>query len=363
MGSSDQKISGSKLNYKNATSPIGIDIGSSHIKIVQLQQQAGTLSFISRGSTPTPEGAVADGQISDPEKLSRKLALLQQKLQLRGNQANLCLGPESHYLRLIELPPLSKKDLHKTLPWEIEKHFPLKTVNAAYDCCLLDASRANGNGKSSYILAAAHTDTANQLTGVAEKAGYKPLSLEVNPLSLLRVETLNQNGNPTESGLSNKALLDIGYQNSTLLLIGSGILKYCRQLRVGVLDFLKEISFNSDLTLTEALRILYQTDVLVAGSPIKSAELLAEQISGSIGHYLDQSGTGGAEPSLLAVSGGGAAIPGLIDFLHSKLAIKVEQQRLKALAGNRSVNKIGIMQSDSAIFATAFGLALRGWLR
>ncbi len=352
-----------KFKYKSSTSPIGIDIGSAQVKIVQLQQRAGILSFITCVSSPTPEGTISEGRIKDPEKLSHKLSQLKKKLTLKDNRVNLCLGPEAHYLRIIALPPLSKKDLQKTLPWELEKHFPLKAVNAVYDCCPLIDKGTTGNGSISYILAAAETETANILTGVAVKAGFKPLSLEVTPLSLLRVEVLNQNGNLSKNGRSNIALLDIGYRSSTLLLIGSGELKYSRHLRLGVLDFLKEVSFVNDISLSEAERLIFQSTTLAVGNTIKSAELLLEQINSSIGHYLDQSGSGGAEPSFLAISGGGGTIPGLISYLQSKLSIKVELRQLPALSVSKSISKAGALQTSSAIYATAFGLALRGWLR
>lgn len=352
-----------KLNYKSSASPIGIDIGSAQIKIVQLQQQAGNLSFVNRVLTPTPEGAISEGRICDPEKLSYKLGQLKKKLPLKSNMANLSLGPEAHYLRLIELPPLSKKDLRKTLPWEIEKHFPLKAGNAVYDCCPLAGDGATSNGSIRYILAAAEAETANVLTGVAERAGFRPLSLEVSPLSLLRVEALYQNGNPVGNGNSGKALLDIGYRSSTLLLAVNKTLQYCRILRIGVFDFQKEASFASDINLNEAQRIIFQQDTLAAGSTIKSAELLAEQITRSISYYLDQSGSGRAEPQLLAVSGGGAAIPGLINFLQSKLSIKVVQQQLPSLTGNKANCSAKAPTATPAIYATAYGLALRGWLR
>jgi type IV pilus assembly protein PilM len=354
---------GKKLKYKSPVSPIGIDIGTARIKIVQLQQRAGRLSFFACKSSPTPAGTITGGRVSDPEKLSYKLGQLKQKLDLKDNRVNLCLGPDAHYLRIIKLPPLSKKDLQKTLPWELEKHFPLKAANAVYDCCPLSTSEAARNGSISYIITAAETEIANMLTGVAEKAGFKPLSLEVSPLSLLRAEALTPNGSLSKNGYINKALLDIGYRSSTLLLTGNGELKYCRHLRFGIFDFLKKVSFVNNINLAEAEHSIFQSASFAANCIIKSAELLLEQINSSIGHYLDQAGSGGVEPSLLTVSGGGAAIPGLISYLQSKLLVTVEPRQLPFFDGSRSGSKGGTMQNNPAIYTTAFGLALRGWLR
>lgn len=352
-----------KLNFKSSLSPIGIDIGSAQIKIIQLQQKAGNLSLLSHAVIPTPTGAVFEGQISNPQKFSVKLKQLKKKLKLKGNLVNLCLGPEAHYLRLIVLPPLSKRDLQKTLPWEIEKHFPLKTKNAVYDCCPLSESKGSGNGSQKYILAAAEVETAVNLTRAAEKAGFKLLSLEVSPLSLLRVEALSPNGNPGGNGSSGKALLDIGYRSSTLLLTGEGTLRYSRHLRIGVLDFLKEVADAKGISLTEAQRSIFGQGTLAAVSAMKSAELLAEQITGSIGYHLDRSGTGSIEPNLLVISGGGASIPGLIVFLQNKLSIKVEPQLLPGFSGGRPDSRAAVPPINSTIYATAFGLALRGWIR
>ena len=353
-----------KIMFRGSTSPIGLDIGTSQIKLLQLRQKAGTFSVLCRAVMPTPDSAFAEGRISDPEKITFKLEQLKKIMNLKGNLVNLCLGPEAHYLRLIELPSLSKKDLQKTLPFEIEKHFHLKAVKAVYDCCpLAKTNKAPGKGSMKYILTAAEAETAATLTGTAEKAGFKPLSLEVSPLSLLRIEALSANGNPEKYGSRTKALLDIGYRSSTLLLTGKDKLQYCRQLRIGVFDFLKEVSCGSNINFTEAQRYILQHNALTAGCALKSAGQLAEQITGSISYYLEQSGTDGAEPQLLSVSGGGASILGLLNYLQNRLSIKVVLQQLPVFSCSRNGSRVKEPQFNPAIYATAFGLALRGWIR
>ncbi len=361
-GKNCNTVTRSNLKFKSSTSPIGLDIGSAQIKVIQLRQKAGALSCTTCFTASTPSGAISEGRIIDQEKLSYKLGQIKKKLTTKNNLANICLGPESHYLRIISLPPLSKKDLLKTLPWEVEKHFPLKAVNASYDCCPLNGSKTSGNG-SRYILAAAETETADILAGVVEKAGFVPLSMEVNPLSLLRVETVNRHANPPNFDGRGKALLDIGYRCSTLLLTVNGTLHYCRYLRFGVFDFLKEASSDSGINPSEAHRLNFNFLKPVTASATKSSNILAEQITASIGYYLDQSASGKAEPGLLAVSGGGAVIPGLIGYLQSKLSIKVGLQQLPALNGLCIGGITSVRQNNPAVYTTAFGLALRGWLR
>lgn len=357
------RASSKKLKYKSPCSPIGIDIGSARIKIIQLQQKAGTLSLAGLALASTPQGAISGGRIVDPDKLSYKLGRLKKKLILKGNRVNLCLGPETHYLRLLELPPLSKRDLQKALPWELEKHFPLKAKNAVFACCPLAGNKSAGNGTVKYILTAAEVESAAALTGAAEKAGFKALALEVSPLALLRVEALTPDGKPEIRGNFVKALLDIGYRSTTLLLVGKRTLQYCRILRIGILDFLKAASSAKDFNLTEAQRYIFMNDVLSTISTVKVAEQFAGQIAASIGHYLDQPGSGISEPDLISVSGGGAAIPGLIDFLQSRLSVKVELQQLPLLFSGKAENQSHSGQPLPAVYNTAFGLALRGWLR
>jgi len=360
---SHSKAGGRKIKFRGSTSPIGLDIGTAEIKLLQLQQKASNLTVLCRAVIPTPVGAFSEGRISDPEKLTFKLEQLKNKMKLKGNLVNLCLGPEAHYLRLIELPSLSKKDLRKMLPWEIEKHFHLKAGKAVYDCCPLAKAKASGNGSIKYLLTAAEAETAAALTGTVEKAGFKTLSLEVTAVSLLRIEALSPNGNPEKFGSRVKTLLDIGYRSSTLLLTGKGMLQYCRHLRIGVLDFIKEVSSISDINISEAQRYIFQHDALAAGSALKSAELLAEQITGSISYYLEQSGAEGTEPLLLTVSGGGASIVGLLNYLQNRLSIKVELQQLPAFSGRGTGSRAKEPHLNPAIYATACGLALRGWVR
>jgi len=351
-----------KFSYKSSVSPIGIDIGAAQVKMVQLQQKAGNLFLLSHAVMPTPTGTFFAGRVSDPEKLAFKIGQLKKNQNLKGNLVNLGLGPDAHYLRLVELPPLSKRDLQKTLPWEIEKHFPLKAGEAVYDCCPLAESKVPGNGSSKYILAAAESRSAAALSATAKKAGFKLLSLEVTPLSLLRSEALVQSNKPERTG-TYRVLLDIGYSSASLLLTGKGMLQYCRHLRIGVVDFIKEVAHARGISLTEALRYIFSYKSQEAGNAMKSAELLAELTAGSIGYHLDQAGSGGTEPNLLVVSGGGAAIPGLLNFLQKKISIKVEPQQLPVFSDSRRNTAVRMPPVNTSIYATAFGLALRGWIR
>lgn len=354
----------SNLNYKfrGCFSPIGIDIGSAQIKIVQLQKTSGRIALHCLANVSTPSGSISKGEIIDPEKLSTKLASIGSKLDLHGRQVNLCLGTGAYFSRLIKLPPLSQKELRKIVPWELEKHFPLTPAESVYDCCPSTFYPAKKTLLNSYLLAAAKKETADHLLGAIEQAGFKPLSLEVTSLALLRSQH-----HLFEAQAKQKAkttlILDIGFHCSTLLLVHNQGLHYHRLLKIGVADFINEAAGAADLNPGGVQQGLFNKRSANAISGTATAAALADQIGKSMAYWHDQSGLHNVEPEALILCGGGASLSGLAAYLAESLELEPKMFRFAGPGSRDSENGGYDRQENLPLFATAYGLALRGWLR
>jgi len=140
--------------FRGRYSPIGLDLGSNQIKIVQLQNNRGAVATRLKVTTTTPHGSIVDGQIVKKEVLIAKLKLVRTKLNIHGKKVNTALSPSVCSMRLVKLPPLTAKEIRKAMNWEVEKHFSLSPSEAIYDYCPARLNPVAVNGQTDYILAA-----------------------------------------------------------------------------------------------------------------------------------------------------------------------------------------------------------------
>lgn len=351
-----------KFCYKSPYSPIGLDLGSAKIKLIQLNRTYGLPALYRHAVIPTPADIYANGEILDSAKLGKILFRFASKLKLHGRKVNLCLGPQSYFMSIIELPSMTRRELVKTLPFEVEKQFPLKADAAVYDCCPLSLQSAKDNRLNKYILAATARKTADSLTEAAVQAGFKPQALEISPLALLRLRQIRQNSLAIKS-TAPELLLDIGYRSTTFLMTKDSELQYYRQLRISIADFINSIAAAKGLNSQQAPNFLYQPGNLTDNSLQNLTGQLAAQINQSIAYWLDHSSGQTFNPVNICLSGGGASIPGLAPYLQDKLGLKVTYQMLSHDSETNRTGRAQAVIPCPHLYATACGLALRGWIR
>jgi type IV pilus assembly protein PilM len=352
----------SKSRFKGFHSPIGLDLGSKQIKIIQLYHNRGNVTIYEKAITATPSGSIREGQILDQKLLIEKLIQIKRKLKFMGNRINLCLGAQAYYLRMIKIPPLSEKEIKLAMRWEVEKHFPLNADDAAFDYCPASPIKKALKGKGSYILAATAKTTADAYTEIAAKAGFNPTALEILPLSLLRLYRYTLPSADLNE-IANIFLLDIGFENSTLTFTRNRTLHFQRQLKFGVKYCIRQAASLYSCDPGQAQKLLFSTEFAEKRGVESTVAMLAEQVAQSISYWFDQIGLRGNEPAKLILSGGGAAIPGLGSYLEKKLSAQISYHRFPT---NDRLNKAysdNGFNFNQSLYAAAYGLALRGWVR
>ncbi|MGM0651709.1 MAG: hypothetical protein ACQES4_02860, partial [Bacillota bacterium] len=106
-------------------SPVGLDLGSAMIKMVQLHRQRGIISVSSGFISRTPEGAFNNGELVNPDLPARKIKSVLDQYSWQGNIINISLNPQSFYYRTVRMPRLEKEALRKAMYWEALQNFPL----------------------------------------------------------------------------------------------------------------------------------------------------------------------------------------------------------------------------------------------
>ena len=93
-------------SLKGRYSSIGLDLGSSQIKLMQLRQERGEIFLHQYGIYDLPEEAVTAGRITDAAILADRLAWIFKRRRFSKNRVNLCLGNQAILLRQMQLPKI-----------------------------------------------------------------------------------------------------------------------------------------------------------------------------------------------------------------------------------------------------------------
>lgn len=335
---------------RRAFSPIGLDLGSSQIKLMQLQRKNGVVSIYRCASFPSPAGR--DGDLADTIQRALKEA------GCRGRRVVASLHGQAAILRRITLPPLSPPEVSRAMRWEAEKQLPLPAEEFVYDYAFLEKRNFRGKTVLDFILAAVPRSVAENCTEAVLKAGYFPEAIEAAPLALRRaVHWCGSHNLPPCNGTV--LVIHVGRENSDLLVLHRGRHRFYRPVNVGINHFCKEAAKSSKLSPAEAECCLFSTAPLQHRGLGAAVSKLARQAARSLEFYTLETEFPEKHCEAVLLCGGGALIPGLEERLSSELGLPVS--RFNPFAASCFPDGPGNGFESGPLYSIALGLALRGW--
>src|SRR5690606_27012601 len=103
---------------------IGVDIGSSSIKVCQARETRRGLSVQRIGFAPLPARAIVDGQVRDASLVIEALRRVFADSKIRSKDVALSVSGQSVIIRKISVPLMTPEELEEQISWEAEQHIP-----------------------------------------------------------------------------------------------------------------------------------------------------------------------------------------------------------------------------------------------
>jgi len=324
---------------------IGLDIGSSAIKIVKLK-------FIKDG-VELCDFALEPAQVNPAEALGKIKQSLSQALDI----VNIGVSGSATVIRYVNFPEMNKDELKQALKFEAQKHIPFSIDEVNLDGYIL--KEALPDNKMLVLLAAVKKDLINQRLKLIEDAGFKAGIIDIDSVALCNAFSFNYQA---DENLKPKAaaLLNIGSSISNLNILEGGAPRLSRDIHIAGSNFTQKLAeiFSLDFDSAEKLKLAPDKEradkVTVAVESVVTN--LAGEIRTSFDYYESQSASSVVK---IFLSGGGSKFPGLKDMLANFLGIEVEYWdtfRQINIAGSLPAQRI---KELSGHLAVAVGLALR----
>lgn len=319
---------------------IGLDLGSYWVKALELNltKTGREIKGLAKKELPLE---MRQGE-RDPKALSK---LIKECLSEGGISARdvviMVSGPQV-FIRRITMPPMPEEELAEVIPFEATKHVSFPVEQLTVDYIIVGEKEVEGVKNLDILLVAIPKETIESEMSVVRAAGLRPVAVTVAPMVLWKAFQLS--GQEAEAKII--AMLDIGHERTTISLLNNGLLEFMRTINVSGEEFTKSLMTvpvvregdgGRPLTYEEAETIKLEhgfpppsetgtTGDGVALNQISMLmgpvlEKLLGEVRTSFDFYVAEFQVPGVDKIVL--SGGGASLKGLKEYLFGDLGIEV----------------------------------------
>lgn len=342
---------------KKAKSVLGLDIGVSSVKIIELTPGTKTVSLVNLGTAPI------EIHPDDKEDVARQRAVVKaikdiittKKIKTRRVISGL-LGQDV-FIRMVNLPKsvlekMQKEQIIGMLKNEIEAEIPFPLEEATVDFFYYGEIEEEKTLKYKITVVVVPQKIIQENLDIIQKAGLRPVVIDTATFALCRAYRRLVK---EEDLLKTVALLEISASTTELNIIQEGNLQLTRTINLGGYAFTKAISEALNIPIEEAEKKKKEEDVLETVSI--QLEKLIEELRSSFKYYQLQMRQ---QIEKVILCGGGAKLKNITKFLNQKLGLSVEcLNPLENIKYDSNIFSSELLDSLSTSLGVCVGLALR----
>jgi len=337
-----------------AGSTVGLDIGSSAIKVVEMSRKGGEAHLLRFGLAELPPEALVEGEIMDRQLLVEAIQNLFEQSGIRGRMVATGVSGRGVIVKKITMDKLTPQEARQAIHWEAEQHVPYDINDVSLDFEILD--HEVGPTQMQVLLVAAKRDLISAHADLLREAGLVPAVIDVISFAVQNAAELNYDFLPGEV----VALVNIGAELTNINLVQGGTPLYTQDLSLGGNTFIEGLQKKHHIGRAEALAALKPGE---AGLDLDD---VVKSFCADVGSALERSlvylkSNGDADHlDRVLLSGGGARIQGIASALGERLKAPVEvADPLRKVKFSPEVFGGGDPQEIAPQLAVGIGLALR----
>lgn len=334
---------------------VGVDIGSSAIKVCQIRESRKALSLSAFAYENLPPQAIVDGQVMDSNTVVDALQNIFKKAKIRQREVGLSVSGQSAIIRNIAVPIMTAEELAEQIQWEAEQHIPFDIKEVYVDYQVL--RRDEESGQMDLLLVAAKRDQINDYVQLARDARLKPVVCDIDAFS---IQNLFQLSRGWPGGQQAVAILNVGASLTSLNVVAGGASAFRRDIVSGGNLITEQVQKALGVSYDEAnsLKCSPNLDKEVAPVVEAAADSIAAEIQRSLDFFMATSGD--VEIGRVYLTGGTAKLPFLAQAIERRARVIVEHwepvERLEV--DNKRVDSRELSEVSPQL-AVALGLALR----
>lgn len=342
---------------------VGLDIGTTGVRAAEVQfgsggPATGAAELVNIGFAPLPDGAVRDGEVAEPSTVATAIKQLWVESKFATKDVVLGVGNQRVMVREVELPMMPLPELRTSLPLQVNDMLPVAVDDAVLDYYPTGTSTGARGAMYRGLLVAATRETVLANTRAVERAGLRPVLVDLNAFALARVQA--------RAGFRDGivACVDVGARVTNVAIMVEGQPRFVRILPSGGQDITDAVAGILDVPKEEAERLKRAVGIGFAAPP--ELEQARQAVQGVTGTLVDAirntltyyaSANSGQQVQQIALSGGGAFLNGFGQYLSSASRVTVTLSRpAHGMKLHRGIDE-SLQGAGQAAVAIPLGLA------
>ncbi len=339
----------------------GLDVGSSSVKMVELEGKSNNLNLVSLGFENLPVDTIIDGQIMEINTVSDVIQSVCTTNQVGSDRVVTGVSGHSVIIKNIVLPPMSREELEESIDWHAEEHIPYDLADVSLDYQVVSES----SDATHVLIAACKRERLDNIKQAIQLSGRQPVVIDVDTFALQNCYEVNYQ--PSDSDVV--TLLNIGASTMNINIVKGTRSLFTRDITVGGSQFTDVLQRSLGLNFQQAEAVkrgVSPTEHGVEESDIKPlltnvTDIVANEIQKTFDFYRATTEDNQTKVQKILISGGGSKLNGLAQELSRRLELPVEM--MNAFRGiNVDPRKFDQEYLNEIMpeMAVAVGLAVRG---
>ena len=340
---------------------IGLDIGSSAVKAVELKQAGKGWKVVAFGIQPVPPDSIVDGAIIDGAAVADSIRRVFENKHFKTKEVAASLSGNAVIVKKIKLPVMTEAELAESIYWEAEQYIPFDIQDVNLDYQILDAGTSDeAGGTMDVLLVAAKKEKIADYTGVISQAGRTPVIVDVDAFALQNAYEVNYGLDPEQVVV----LLNAGASAININIVTGDQSVFTRDISMGGNSYTEAVQKELNLPFESA-------EQLKRGQPVEGVTVeevtpvlhaMTENVLLEIQKTFDFFKASATSDRIdrIVLSGGASRVDGFVQALTDRFSTQVEMfDPFKKIAFEPS--KLGVEDAEgtSPAVAVAVGLALR----
>ncbi len=339
---------------------VGLDIGSSCIKAVELRRGRGGIEVAHMGVEPLAADVVVDSMIMDAPSVSSAISKLFTENGIKSKAVATSVSGHSVIVKRITVPTMSEAELAESIKNEASQHIPfdIEVVNIDHQVLSEDLS----GPQMDVLLVAVKKDKILNYTHVLSTAGKTPTIVDIDAFALQNCFEYNYEPSPG----STSALLNLGASVMNINIVKGNVPLFTRDVSVGGHQYTDSLQKELDLPFeqAEALKLGQRVGTVSEDAKMPILQQVTEIIVLEIQKTFDffRATAAGEHIERIHLAGGSARVPGLMEALRQEFSLPVELLNPFARIGYAEDTPAAeLITQNPGQLAVAVGLALRSF--
>src|SRR5471030_1941325 len=231
---------------------LGLDIGSSSVKLVQLKESKRGYVLEAFGVAPLPPEAIVDGALMNSTAIVEAIRGLVSQYKLKNREVAIGVSGHSVIIKKISMPRMTREELEESIQWEAEQYIPFDVKDVNIDVQILNAEGNDpATGQMDVLLVAAKKDMINDYTSVVSEAGLDAKVVDVDAFAVQNAFETNYEIPKNETIV----LVNAGASVVNINVLAKGLTVFTRDVTMGGNQFTEEIQKQLNVSYDEAEKL------------------------------------------------------------------------------------------------------------